>query len=255
MKRGLLLSISMLLLITACTTGPLRDIRIGKTFAVLAPDEIVIHKRPVRGGETFHLEEAEAFIVDDAKCEGGGSLASCWADLMATIEDPGSFAAVFYKVRFESGKEGYINGRYFYPKLSYYMTSEERSTALGTTPEAAVLRVRKKYKDGEARIMEALKKREHAIESAPWPEDIKKLVLERRIIIGMTKEQVLLSQNPPDIPPFKQLRKTNEAVTRDGVAEKWVYKGTSYYFLNYILERWESSDKDPSFRDGQRVSP
>ena len=185
----------------------------------------------------------------------GGAITSCWADLVGMIENPENSAVAFYKVRFESGKEGYINGRYFYPKLSYYMTSEERTAVRGTTPEELAKKVRNELKDAESQLKEAENKRKHTIESAPWPEDIKRLVLERRIIIGMTKEQVLLSQNPPDIPPFKQLRKTNETVSRDGVAEKWVYKGTSYYFLNDILERWESSDKDPSFRDGQRVSP
>ena len=255
MKKLLVLSFVLCLALIACTTGPLRDIRIGKTYGLFVPREVAIHRAPIRGSETFHLEEAEAFIVDTALCDGGGSLGSCWADLMATVEDPESFGAVFYRVVFESGTEGYINGRYFYPKLADGLISEESAKALGTTPEGFALKARKMNEEGRAQVAEAEEKRKHAIESAPWPEDIKRLVLEWRIIIGMTKEQVFLSQNPPDIPPFKQLRRVSEQVTSDGVAEKWVYKGTSYYFLNDILERWESSDNDPSFRDGQRLGP
>ena len=84
MVRGLLLSVAVLLLLTSCKTGPLRDIRLGKTFAVLAPDEIAIHMRPVRGSETSHLEEPETFIVEDVMCDGGGYHLvlgrPCWYD-------------------------------------------------------------------------------------------------------------------------------------------------------------------------------
>ena len=73
MVRGLLLSVTVLLLLTACTTGPLRDIRLGKTYGLYVPRKVAIHRTPVRGAETFHIEEAEVFIVEDAMCDGGGA--------------------------------------------------------------------------------------------------------------------------------------------------------------------------------------
>ena len=180
---------------------------------------------------------------------GGGSLASCWADLMATVEDPESFGAVFYKVRFESGQEGYINGRYFYPKTADGIISEETTKALGTTPRGFALKAKNKFEEGRAAIIEEENNRKNYIESAPWPEDIKQLVLENKLKIGMTIEQARLSKNPSERPAFKPyiLRKASETVTEGGVIEKWVVRDyfdktmKTLYFRDGRLTRWETT--------------
>ena len=178
----------------------------------------------------------------------GGGLASCWADLMATMEDPGSFGAVFYKVRFESGKEGYLNGLYFYPKLADGIISEESAKALGKTPRGFVLETIRRIEEGRAAIIEEENNRKNYIESAPWPEDIKQLVLENKLKIGMTIEQARLSKNPSERPAFKPyiLRKASETVTEGGVIEKWVVRDyfdktiKTLYFRDGRLTRWET---------------
>jgi len=134
MRRLYLLSVALLLLLVSCKTGPLKDIRLGKSFAVIIPDKVLIHSRPVLDSETFRLEEAEEFLVEDVVCEDGMKTGACYWELTTAPSNPDIVKIVFYKVRFESGREGYINGRYFYPELSYYMTSEELQALHGSTP-------------------------------------------------------------------------------------------------------------------------
>ena len=249
MKRGLLLSVTVLLLLTACKTGPLKDIRLGKTYGLFVPRKVAIHRAPMRNAETFKLEEAEAFIVEDVMCEEGMGTASCWFDLATSMENHGNAGVAFYKVRFESGKEGYINALYFYPKLADGIISEESAKALGKTPQGFVLETREKIKEGRAAIIEEENNRKSFIESAPWPEDIKKLVLDNKLKIGMTIEQVMLSKNPSERPAFKQfrLRKASETVTEGGVIEKWVFRDyfdktmKTLYFRDGRLTRWETT--------------
>jgi len=246
MKRYMFLITILFILLISCAKGPwpFGHLWVGKSFAVIAPKEVKIHTEPRIESGVFYLVEHEAFIIDDVFCEGGKVYADCF---MLVMEYP---EVVFFKARFESGKEGYINGVYFYPKLSYYLTSEERSAYIGMTPKEDAADSRRQYKEAEIELNEMEKKRLSAIVSSAWPDEIKQLVIDRRLKPGMTKEQVMLSQNPPDTQPFKPLKKVSETVAEEGVFEKWVYdnspfvskkKFITYYFLNNILVRWEET--------------
>ena len=72
-----------------------------------------------------------------------------------------------------------------------------------------------------------------------WSEQVKSGILNGKILIGMTKEQVLASWGEPG--------KINRSVGTWGVHEQWVYGGCSQYRCNYnylyfeeeILTSWQ----------------
>lgn len=73
------------------------------------------------------------------------------------------------------------------------------------------------------------------ISSKPWPAEIKSAVLNRKVLLGMTPEQVQMAIGKP-----KQI---NRSVYSFGVHEQWVYNnGTYLYFEN---------DKMTSFQDSR----
>jgi len=72
------------------------------------------------------------------------------------------------------------------------------------------------------------------IKSKGWPEHIQEAVLQRKIILGMTKQQVELSWGKPE--------RINRSVGTWGVNEQWVYEGQRYiYFQNGKLTSWQDS--------------
>jgi len=69
-----------------------------------------------------------------------------------------------------------------------------------------------------------------------WSYKIKKTVLENKIILGMTKQQVIESWGSPD--------DINETVGSWGVHEQWVYRKGNFdaaylYFENGVLKSWQ----------------
>ena len=104
-----------------------------KNYLIYTKDKIPVYTRPLRGGEVFYIDRTEAFVVEDVVCEDGMSTAMCWLDLAsipgASPDVADKFTSVaFYKVRFESGVEGYINavflsergGRYSFRKNHHW---------------------------------------------------------------------------------------------------------------------------------------
>lgn len=202
MKKLVALGFALFIVLASCS-GKMKNIYIGKSFAVIAPSEVSVLREPNLKGDSYRLEEPEAFVVEDVVCEGGDYTVGC---VLLAIDYPDAF---FYKVRFESGKEGYIKGRYFLPEVSISLTTEERSAKLGTTPEKHAEDIRNKYRQAEeevkaqlAREIEEVRELERtrraAIEAAPWPDEEKAAVLAKRVVIGMTTDQVVLAWGPPD---------------------------------------------------------
>jgi len=76
------------------------------------------------------------------------------------------------------------------------------------------------------RAVEDQRRRE--ITAKPWPDDIKRAVIERKVQIGMTSEQVTLAWGRPGT-----INETIRAISRE---EQWVYPGPTYlYFANGTL--------------------
>jgi hypothetical protein len=71
------------------------------------------------------------------------------------------------------------------------------------------------------------------IQSKNWPESIKQDVLNRKVGIGMTQEQVTLSWGKPE--------RINQSVGPWGTHEQWIYGHTYLYFENGVLRSYQSS--------------
>jgi hypothetical protein len=86
--------------------------------------------------------------------------------------------------------------------------------------------------EAQQREAAAARKREEAARQhkiATWPEPIQRAVADRRVVIGMTSEQVLAAWGRP--------QKINETVTGTHRSEQWVYSdgGAYLYFTNGTL--------------------
>jgi hypothetical protein len=254
MKKLIILSFMVFMALTACTTGPLKDIRIGKNYGVLFPKKVVVHTAPSPKSRVFKLDVSEAFLVEDVMCADGKSLWSCYSDLVISKDHPEYAQVAFYKVKFESGKEGYINAGYFYPKLSNSLVSEDIAAVGNETPAEYMARVRQGREDirveGKARferqkqlLIELDRLRLKGIATSPWSDADKEMVLKHRVRIGMTKNQLLLSKG--------RAIKITKSVTVEGEFENWYYKGTTYYFKDNKLIKWETTVSDLSKKIGK----
>ncbi len=258
MKRHIILIFLLILFAVGC--GPLKDIRIGKDFGVVVPGKILVHTKPSHDSPSSYVDEVEIFVVEDVQFPEGYT----FGDKVTAVLEPGldpesakefgeKYAKkqttfdVFYKVKFESGREGFINGRVFYPKLSNSIISEGRAQALGTTVQDYVIdaqkgyeRARKKdrenYEKQKALIEQVAEDRKKAIDLAPWPDEEKQKVRDRKIWIGMTHTQLILSRQVPG--------KINESVTADGEFEQWIYKDIVFHLKNKKVIKWETSVED-----------
>jgi len=66
-----------------------------------------------------------------------------------------------------------------------------------------------------------------------WPQDIEKAVLDGKVKIGMTEEQVSFAWGKPS--------KVNRTIGRWGTHEQWVYSNAYLYFENGILTALQDS--------------
>mgnify|MGYP001561577799 CR=1 FL=1 len=247
--------ISLTLFLQTGCVGPLKDVRIGKNYLIYTKDKIPVYTRPLRGGEVFYIDRTEAFVVEDVVCEDGMSTAMCWLDLAsipgASPDVADKFTSVaFYKVRFESGVEGYINAVFFYPSVADGILSEKTTIGMhGMTAVEFAQKIRDDDAEDEARFRADSEIRRKIIADAPWPERIKRLVEERGLELGMTHKQVILSQAPvlnyEDFPlsPFGRLafEKVTEEMTKEGLKETWVY----WSYRSVTVKRYEEKNMIP----------
>jgi hypothetical protein len=89
-------------------------------------------------------------------------------------------------------------------------------------------RQRKAEAEEAERQRKAEEQRRREIAAKSWPDQIKKAVVERKIRIGMTNEQVTAAWGRPE--------KVNETIRATGRDEQWIYSGSTYlYFSNGTL--------------------
>jgi len=69
------------------------------------------------------------------------------------------------------------------------------------------------------------------IKSFNWPSEIEQTVINRKIRLGMTKQQVIESWGKP--------KDINRTVSRYSVHEQWVYSNAYLYFENGVLTTWQ----------------
>lgn len=217
MKRLALFSVAILLLCASCATGPAKDIRVGKSFGVITAEKVIVHSSPSLQSQGFLSRDLQEFIIEDVTCADGISKASCWTSLAGARSFPQNAAVAFYKVKFKSGEEGFVNARYFFPGLSEHLTDSDGF---------------KKFKDLE-------EKRREAIDAALWTDEMKKSALAHELKIGMNIEQVRLALGWQGSVP-----KVVDAVTGKGVAEKLSFRDIVCYFEDGILVKWKKEVKE-----------
>jgi len=76
----------------------------------------------------------------------------------------------------------------------------------------------------QERLRQAQERRRQEISAKPWPEKIKRAVLEKQIEIGMTSDQVTAAWGRPE--------SVNETITATSRQEQWKYPGPTYLYFN-----------------------
>lgn len=111
MKKIALSAVLVLLLASCSWTLQLNPV-IGKKYLVIEPEKVLIYNEPSFKGEPFTLDKPETFEVKALECADNAAAISCVSKLTSMEEAEKS--GLLYKVRFDSGKEGYISQKYFY---------------------------------------------------------------------------------------------------------------------------------------------
>jgi hypothetical protein len=124
----------------------------------------------------------------------------------------------FYKVKFDSGKEGYIQPEVFLEELN--------ASIAGVDPKAS-------EKKKAAATAEEEKKRIDWIESQPWSRAVKEAAIKRQVLGGMNGGEVRkILGNPVRVSKVKGRLNSTE--------ERWLYAdGSTVVFLNGLLSRIE----------------
>lgn len=234
MKRLAPVLIATLVSVLSCT-GLSRDIRIGRNYAIVDPEEVMINTGPSSESEAFFLEEPEAFVIDGSVCADELIVTDCFAELMVAGRFEAAAGSAFYLVRFESGRKGYLNARYFYPTVSYSIASKERAAGLGLDPAGFAKRLRGERKALKVEFERFEQERRRLIEDSVWSQEVKRLLVDRRIFIGMDRDQLMLSLARAGKHP-----QIIQVDTEKGGTEKWLLGEGVYYFRRGALVRWKT---------------
>jgi len=178
--------------------------RVGKTFwAALAGNrKLSVLSAPKANASTFDAPPYEAFEI---------------TELVGQKTD-----YPFYKIKFESGKEGFINPDNFLEELNV--------TILTVDPKAD-------EKRKAAAAAEEDKKRAEWIQSQPWPQAVKNAAMKKQVLSGMSTGEVKkILGNPARINKIKGPQNISE--------EQWFYAdGNVLVFQNNLLNRVERKNK------------
>ncbi len=242
MKRLAPVLLVLLVSVLSCA-GLSRDTRIGRKYALVDPDKIMINTAPSLKSGALSLEEPEAFVIEGSACADDMAVKDCIAELMVSVRFKDAAGSAFYLVRFESGRKGYINARHFYPTLSYALASEERADRFGLDPAGLALRLRNERKALKAEFERFEQERIRLIDDSAWSREVKGLLLERRLFLGMDRDQAMLS-----LARAGRLPQIIRMETEKGEVEKWVLGEGVYYFRRGALVRW----KTPAGETGEK---
>ena len=127
-------------------------------------------------------------------------------------------AAAYYKVKFGSGREGYIDVDSFLGELNL--------TLLTVDPDRGQKMRSAKESEGES-------KRAARIRAQPWPEHIKEAVLQRKAVLGMTVKEAREALGKPT-----RVVKVRDDSPLMGQQEQWIYQnGPVLTFTNGLITR------------------
>ena len=174
--------------------------RVGKTYWIVAVKNQTpaFLSNPTANAASFHPQANESFEI---------------IDLVGRKEkNP------YYKIKFNSGKEGFIHPEVFLEELNLSITSVD--------PQAID---RKKA----AEAAEEEKKRVAWIQAQPWPRNVKEAAIKRQVMGGMSTGEVRQILGKP-------VRVSKMKAGFNVTEEQWLYAdGSTIVFQNGILSRIE----------------
>jgi hypothetical protein len=175
---------------------------VGKTYWVVEePDKTpTFQTAPSPAAPSFHPVVKESFVINEIV---GGTA---------------KLPAPYYRVTFDSGKEGFIPVRSLVEQLNAAFVTVD--------PD----------RDAKAKLAketEAEKKRQEWIQSQHWPDHVKQAALKKQPVLGMsTKEASAVLGKPQRVVGIKN---TNLLLGRQ---EQWTYEGGSVLtFTNGLITR------------------
>jgi hypothetical protein len=180
--------------------------RVGKTYWIVAVNNRIpaFLSAPAGNASSFQPQANEAFEITELTGR--------------EQRNP------YYKVKFDSGKEGYIQPDKFLDELNL--------TIAGVDPQA--------YEKNKAAAAAAEEKKRVAwIQAQPWSPGIKEAAIRRQIIGGMNEEEVKRILGSP-------VRMTRVKAQLNVAEEHWLYPdGSTAIFYNGLLNRIEPGPATP----------
>ena len=174
---------------------------VGKTYWVVEESGMpAFHTAPSSSAPSFHPGLKESFEIKEIV---GG-----------TAQLP----APYYRVTFDSGKEGFIPVRSLLEQLNAAFASVD--------PD-------REAKAKLAKETETEKKRQEWIQSQRWPEHVKQAALKKQPVLGMTMREATAALGKPQ--RVVSIKSTNLLL---GKQEQWTYEGGSVLtFTNGLITR------------------
>ena len=176
---------------------------VGKTYWVTTEknQQPTFYTAPKTNAPTFHPAAKEGFEIKEV--------------VDKTADKP------FYRVAFESGKEGFIPVTSFMEGINgpFTATDPDRDAKAKTTKEIADEEKRRDY-----------------IRQQKWPEHVKEAALKKQPVIGMSKkEATAVLGKPKSVVRLKSGKSGSELM---GASEQWIYEsGQVLTFSNGLIVR------------------
>lgn len=180
---------------------------VGKTYWVVEEESQTpaFHTAPSSAAPSFRPGLKESFAIDEIV---GGT---------AQIPTP------YYRVTFESGKQGFI------PIGSF--TQQLNAAFVSVDPDRAA-------KAKLAKETEAEKKRQEWIRTRSWPEHVKQAALKKQPVLGMNTIEAKAALGKPQ--RVVGIKSTNLLLGRQ---EQWTYEGGSVLtFTNGLITRIQPTE-------------
>ncbi|MBI5491994.1 MAG: outer membrane protein assembly factor BamC [Deltaproteobacteria bacterium] len=124
--KNIALSAVLILLLASCSWTVRFNPMVGKRFMIIEPEKVPIYSEPSLKGLTFTLDKPDAFVIETLECPDKPII---WC-ISRSITIKGAMETeILYKVRFASGKEGYISDK---SSVWAYIISLDSPEILGT---------------------------------------------------------------------------------------------------------------------------
>lgn len=134
MKRWALFTI-LLVVLASCGGFKTHNDLIGERYTAVVLEKVAFFDGPSLESKAFFLDRPEEFVIEEVECGEGKKDVICPYE-RDEFGDPKNFDKIFYKVKFESGKTGYLHAAYiFYSQLSKYLLSPLGYMYFGNTFE------------------------------------------------------------------------------------------------------------------------